>query len=167
MGVDHKTVRLWAKGVYNPRNPFAIREKLSRLVVEKSLELVDDYYSDTHGGPPNHLFELKPGESPPIKRFKRMIKEIADMLDTYNREWIEEATRIGLDYLIKFGEKLPKKKIASFVVACYRVAALRLYRRYLDWDDKLQFFITINPVKNEDYDEYMMKLSKYLGRDRL
>lgn len=163
IGVSHTTIRFWALGICKPRNPNDVLKTLSKLIVEEGIELVDDYYSNSHNGPPNHLFELKPGEAPPIQRFKRMIKKIADILDTYNRQWIEEATKIGLDYLIKSRDRVTTRKLPSFVVACYRVAALRIYYIYPDWDDKIKFLTAINMIKNEDYEKYVEKLSKYLA----
>lgn len=160
LDISHVTVLRWVRGIHKPRDPDKIAVKLANLVIENDRILVNDYYSDTHNGPPQHFFGLQGGEDLHIERFKRTIKKVADLLDTFNRKWIETATLIGLEYFNNGGSKrLYSRKLMSFVLACYRVAMYKIHYVYPDWDEKFEFFKLMNIFDEEEYLRFFLNLS--------
>ena len=162
LGVSCTTVWRWDKGLYNPREPEKVLKKLTEIILGTEKVLVNDYYSDTHNGPPQHFFGLQGGEDLHIERFKRAIKKVADLLDTYNRKWIETATIIGLDYFRRSVEniRLYSSKLVSFVVACYRIAMFKIHYVYPDWEGRLRFMKELEIINPEEYAQFISELAR-------
>lgn len=164
-GVHHETIRRWALGLYRPKNPHHILKRLSDLVVDDKLEMVDDYYSNTHNGPPNNYFSIRPGDNHLIERFKRSIKLIADFLDIQNSKLLDYVAETGIKYLKENRtQKLYGVKLRSFTLACFRVVMYRLHYVYPDWISRFNFFEEVNLIDPLIYRKFFLELSeKYLA----
>jgi len=165
LGVSHEEVRRWALGLYRPKNPHYILRRLSSLIVDDRLELVDDYYSPTHNGPPNNYFSIRPGDNHLIERFKRSIKLMADFLDIQNSKLLDYAAEIGIKYLRENNNlRLYGVQLRSFALACIRIVMYQHHYVYPEWDERLQFITNINLVDSDRYLEFFTKLSeRYLA----
>jgi|Deesub1362B_J571_1020462.scaffolds.fasta_scaffold00003_378 hypothetical protein len=167
LGCSHMAVYYWAKGKRKPRFPNKVLHVLHKLYEDNFSpnNISNCEYSLNHNGPPNNHFSIKPGDSSKQKYFKRKVIYIANLLDTYNKELIETATLIGLEFLKV--SKVSNGDMESFVLALFKVAMNQLGIRLPRWENAFLLLYRIKKLCVQIYLDYLKELSAFIEEKQL